>query len=183
MSNKTDQDAFVPFTTAERIQQLGEIDRNTASLLRSVSQAMQTLQKTKLENGNTTSADDMEQKNQDFQDTMNEFLRTLRSINVGMRRQILGLEEAHIITLDSKSSQNARDEGGEAQGASARNTSLRPDGDGKIGGIDVGWLNSRSDKVERDMEADLWTEAETYFRRLLEEGGSNGSVKKEEPMD
>lgn len=111
-----------------------------------------------------------------FQDSMNEFLRTLRTVNVGMKRQIWGLEEAHIISLDSKEPQNIRDEGGEAQGAGRRNGPIKPDGDGKIGGLDVGWLNSRSDKVERDMEADLWKEAESFLRRILERGDTDQTM-------
>ncbi|KAG4219139.1 hypothetical protein PC116_g32381 [Phytophthora cactorum] len=113
--------------------------------------------------------EDKGQESQVFQDSMNDFLRTLRTVNVGMKRQIWGLEEEHIISLESKDGPNIRDEGGEAQGAGNRNTPIKPDGDGKIGGLDVGWLNSRSDEVERGMETDLWAEAESFLRRLLEQ--------------
>ncbi|KAI1390519.1 mediator complex protein-domain-containing protein [Hypoxylon trugodes] len=168
MENTGEQAPFVPFTKAERIQQLGEIDRGIVSLLRSAGAAIQTLGTQQAQGEDTIMTEDKGQQSQVFQDSLNEFLRTLRTVNVGMKRQIWGLEEAHIISLD-KESQNVRDEGGESQGASHRNAPLKPDGDGKIGGLDVGWLNSRSDKVERDMEADLWKEAELYLRRLIEQ--------------
>ncbi|KAI0835864.1 mediator complex, subunit Med11 [Hypoxylon sp. FL0890] len=170
MENNGEQAEFVPFTKAERIQQLNEIDQNIIILLRSTARALETLGKQQAEGEDVIMTDDKNQQLQIFQDSMNEFLRTLRTINVGMKRQIWGLEEAHIISLD-KETQSIRDEGGEGQGVSRRNIPLKPDGDGKIGGLDVGWLNSRSDKVERDMEADLWAEAESFLRRVLEAGG------------
>ncbi|KAI2620955.1 mediator complex, subunit Med11 [Hypomontagnella submonticulosa] len=176
MENNGEQPEFVPFTKAERIQQLGEIDRNVVSLLRSTARAVQTLGKQQAQGEDAVMTESKDHQLQVFQDSMNEFLRTLRTVNVGMKRQIWGLEEAHIISLDSKEPQNIRDEGGEAQGAGRRNGPIKPDGDGKIGGLDVGWLNSRSDKVERDMEADLWKEAESFLRRILERGDTDQTM-------
>ncbi|KAI1090770.1 mediator complex, subunit Med11 [Rostrohypoxylon terebratum] len=170
MEGSGEQAPFVPFTKAERIQQLGEIDRNIVSLLRSTAQAVQTLGKQGVQDGDVSMADDKEQQAQVFRDSMNDFLRTLRTVNVGMKRQIWGLEEEGIISLD-KESQNVGSDGGEVLVTSNRNAPLKPDGDGKIGGLDVGWLNTRSNKVERDMEADLWKEADEFLRRVLHSGG------------
>lgn len=108
-------------------------------------------------------------------------------MDVHLKRQIWGLEEAGIISLKSSRDAAAADSGGpagagsSAAGAggaaaaatggsadaagSAVKTSLEPDAVGKIGGLDVGWLNARSNKVERDMEAELWT----GMRKHLEE--------------
>ncbi|KAI8959287.1 mediator complex, subunit Med11 [Daldinia sp. FL1419] len=166
------QSQFVPFTKAERIEQLGEIDRNILNLLRSTAQAIQTLgrQQSQLSQGeDTVMTGDKDQQSEIFQKSMNDFLRTLRTVNVGMKRQIWGLEEEHIISLENKDGHNIKDEGGEVQGASNRSMPIKPDGDGKIGGLDVGWLNSRSDEVEKGMEADLWAEAEAFFQRVLEQ--------------
>ncbi|KAI0139632.1 mediator complex, subunit Med11, partial [Hypoxylon sp. NC0597] len=171
MENNGEQAEFVPFTKAERLQQLGDIDRDVVTLLRSTAQAIQTLGKQHGQDEDVDMTDDKDQQSKVFQDSMNQFLRTLRAVNVGVKRQIWGLEEEHIITLDKEPQVIIRDEGGEAQGVSHRNGPLKPDGDGKIGGLDVGWLNSRSDKVERDMEADLWEQAESFLRRLLQAGG------------
>lgn len=103
---------------------------------------------------------------QQFKSSMDEFLQTLQQVNVGMKRQIWGLEEAGIISLGKKAANN-KDESSETQANNARNRLLEPDGSGKIGGLDVGWLNSRSNKVEKEMEADLWGEAEDILRRLI----------------
>ncbi|KAI1647404.1 mediator complex, subunit Med11 [Daldinia loculata] len=169
METDEQQPQFVPFTKAERIEQLGEIDRNIVSLLRSTAQAIQTLGRQQSQGEDTIMTGDKDQQSQVFQSSMNDFLRTLRTVNVGMKRQIWGLEEEHIVSLENKDGPNTRDEGGEAQGASNRNTPIKPDGDGKIGGLDVGWLNSRSDEVERGMETDLWAEAESFLQRILEQ--------------
>ncbi|KAI5865252.1 mediator complex, subunit Med11 [Durotheca rogersii] len=170
-----EQPPFVPFTTPERIQQLGAIDQGIVSLLRSTASALRTLGRTGARDGDIVMAD-KDRQSEVFQDSMNEFLKTLRSVNVGMKRQIWGLEEASIISLGGKDSQATKDEGGEAQGANNRAAPIEPDGDGKIGGLDVGWLKSRSDKVEREMEANLWNEAESFFQRLLQAGGGAGTT-------
>ncbi|KAI1463424.1 mediator complex, subunit Med11 [Daldinia caldariorum] len=169
METDEQQSQFVPFTKAERIEQLAEIDRNIVSLLRSTARAIQTLGKQQSQSKDAVMTDDKGQESQVFQDSMNDFLRALRTVNVGMKRQIWGLEEEHIISLENKDGPNIRDEAGEVQGVGNRNTPIQPDGDGKIGGLDVGWLNSRSDEVERGMETDLWAEAEAFLRRTIEQ--------------
>ncbi len=45
--------------------------------------------------------------------------------------------------------------------------------DGRMGKLDIGWLNSRSGRVGRDMEAELWGKARTFLEGL-ETGVSNG---------
>lgn len=44
----------------------------------------------------------------------------------------------------------------------------------KSGAIDVGWLNTRSNKVGRDMEAELWEKARNFLDDL--EAKSSGSL-------
>jgi hypothetical protein len=36
---------------------------------------------------------------------------------------------------------------------------------GNVGSLDVGWLNSRGSKVERDMEAELWGKAKDFLEK------------------
>ncbi|RYP70660.1 hypothetical protein DL769_004906 [Monosporascus sp. CRB-8-3] len=161
----SEQGSFVPFTKAERIQQLGEIDKDIVSLLRSAGQAVNALGKKEPQGGDTAMDYGNNQANV-FEDSMNDFMRTLRRVNVGIKRQILGLEEAGIITL-------RKDDGtaADSQGSASQQSRLEPDGDGKIGGLDPGWLNSRSNQVEREMEAELWGQADEFLRKLLEEKG------------
>ncbi|KAI1767926.1 mediator complex, subunit Med11 [Hypoxylon sp. FL1150] len=174
MENHSEEAPFVPLTKAERIQQLGEIDRNIVSLLRSTAEAVQTLgkQQAQPDDEDVAMADHKDHQVEVFKNSMNDFLRTLRAVNVGMKRQIWGLEEANIVTLDTNEPQGSEGEGNKTAGSGNR-FPLRPDGDGKVAGFDVGWLNSRSDKVEKDMESDLWTEAESFLQRLLQTGDTN----------
>ncbi|KAK6068225.1 hypothetical protein SCUP234_10213 [Seiridium cupressi] len=170
---------FVPFTTAERIQQLGEIDESIVGLLRTVGAAIQSLNKKDLNDGDAAmntgpgeaDSDDEDESGKDtaFKHHMNDFLRTLRSVNVRMKRQIWGLEEAGIIkSSDAPTGDAAADDGLKA---------LEPDGNGKIGGMDVGWLNSRSNKVERDMESELWDQAEAFLKERIKQGEAKISVE------
>ncbi|KAH7033080.1 mediator complex protein-domain-containing protein [Microdochium trichocladiopsis] len=164
-SGMDEEESFVPFTKAERIEQLGQIDKDIVSLLRSVGRAVGSLGKKEPQDGEEdTKMGDASDRARLFQDSMDEFIRTLRVVNTGMKRQIYGLEEANIVTL-------RKDDSDAQPGATSetRMTPLEPDGDGRIGGLDPGWLNSRSNKVERDMEAELWEQAEMMLRHMMED--------------
>lgn len=101
-----------------------------------------------------------------FKDATNAFLATLENIDDRLQQQIRDLKEAGIITLKDKD-RSARPAAG-----SVVPTSLEPNGVGMIGNLDVGWLNSRSNKVERDMEAELWTKARSHLDGLAGRGGA-----------
>lgn len=128
---------------------------------------------------NTISNLNPEERLATFKTSMNAFMSTLHSVDVRLKRQIWGLEEAGIITLKSAregagggADGSAAGGGSSAAGAAAVKTNLEPDGVGKVGGLDVGWLNARSSKVERDMEAELWT----GMRKHLESVGEGRIV-------
>jgi len=93
-----------------------------------------------------------------FQRSTNAFLATLHAIDARLNRQLFALEEADIISLTKP-----------------KGASLEPNGVGMIGGLDVGWLNSRSNKVEREMEAELWTKARKHFEMLGTTNRNNDS--------
>ena len=115
-----------------------------------------------------------------FEDAMNKFLSTLHSVDARLKRQILGLDEAGIISLPSNkdaAKDKPKDDDGPGAGAGPK-PALEPDGVGMVGDLDVGWLNSRSNQVEREMEAELWTKARKHLEALsgvagagLDQGG------------
>lgn len=115
-----------------------------------------------------------------FEDAMNKFLSTLHSVDARLKRQILGLDEAGIISLPSNkdaAKDKPKDEdaaGPVAAAAPGPKPALEPDGVGKVGDLDVGWLNSRSNQVEREMEAELWTKARRHLEALSGSGGVTG---------
>lgn len=110
-----------------------------------------------------------------FEDAMNKFLSTLHSVDARLKRQILGLDEAGIISLPSNkdaAKDKPKDDDGPATGPKP---ALEPDGVGMVGDLDVGWLNSRSNQVEREMEAELWTKARKHLETLS--GGAGAAVE------
>ncbi|KAF3770930.1 hypothetical protein M406DRAFT_248997 [Cryphonectria parasitica EP155] len=155
-----------PFTRAERMVQLAEIDRDIASLLELTGKAIQSLGKqrsTEPDQSPPTAQD----QTQAFQENMDKFLTTLHAVDVRMKRQIFGLEEAGILTLDKAKPKD--EEGGARQ-------SLEPNGLGMVGDLDVGWLNSRSTKVDREMEAELWTKTRQHLENITHASGAAGGA-------
>ncbi|PHH74807.1 hypothetical protein CDD82_4760 [Ophiocordyceps australis] len=146
-----DTQVHEPFTFEENIEQLNAIDSLIVQLMDHTATALGALT-----TPSSTSADQQpvelnaETQKEASHAATDKFLATLHSVDVGMKRQILALEEAGIVDLSSAPRQNT---GG------ASRPSLKPNGLGTVGNLDVGWLNSRSTRVERDMEAELWRDA------------------------
>lgn len=195
-------DVHKPFTKAERIDQLAEIDHDITLLLTHTGLAIQSLaqpvpgsddsDKDKAsQNGYRSESPpssplaelNPEERLAKFKTAMTSFMSTLHSVDVRLKRQIWALEEAGIVTLKgAKGDQvaetagttvggvgaaTAGGAGAAAEGAKGK-TSLEPNGVGKVGGLDVGWLNSRSNKVEREMESELWTNARNILEGITE---------------
>ncbi|KAG8158900.1 hypothetical protein KVR01_011343 [Diaporthe batatas] len=203
-------DIHAPFTRAERMQQLADIDRDIASLLDLTGTAIQSLGRQSLPPAPATNstgtgagagAPDQQQheaqsqsqpqpsaaeQTRQFEEAMNKFLSTLHSVDARLKRQILGLDEAGIISLpsnkdaaaakDGKAKDSEDGAGGASAAGPAPKPALEPDGVGKVGDLDVGWLNSRSNQVEREMEAELWTKARRHLETLSGGAGAAGDL-------
>lgn len=159
-----------PFTLEERVKQLCEIDTNIVQLMHHTSSAMSAL--------GAKQASDVtpEQQKQTFKSSMDSLLSTLHTVDVHMKRQIMGLEEAGIIKLRNDAEKGRQVVMNEDAKIVAR-PSLEPNGVGTIGNLDVGWLNSRNNKVERDMEAELWAKMRQFLEKYHEqekEGSGEG---------
>lgn len=109
-----------------------------------------------------------QERRQAFEAASNSYLRTLQSVDVRLRRQILGLEESDIIPADKvKTKIKGRPAGGPvAPGQASANKADEVTGDGGMGNLDIGWLNSRSGRVGRDMEAELWAKSRKFLEDL-----------------
>lgn len=84
-----------------------------------------------------------------------------------MQRQLLGLDEAKVSTTVAPV--GAKRDGGKVDGADP-GTGDNP--------LDVGWLNSRSQVVERIKEAETWAKAAKFVEQLDVDsfaGNSNGT--------
>lgn len=155
--------SFQPFTKAERIQQLNDIDKSITELLKSAGLALKALSASQY-----TPETPIDDRKQAFQSASESYFSTLQSLDVGLRRQILGLEESDILPADKAKKDKLVNEFGKT-GPEAQSTLA----DGGMGKLDIGWLNSRSGRVGRDMEAELWEKARTFLEGL-EKGASNG---------
>lgn len=151
-----------PFTIEENIEQLNSIDKRIAELMKHTSTALNSLTTPELDDapqdGEPKASLDAVAQKEAFKHATDSFVTTLHSVDVHMKRQIMALEEAGIVNL------TAQQAGGPKAGAKAE-PSLRPNGVGAVGNLDVGWLNSRSTRVERDMEAELWGEAKAMLEK------------------
>ncbi|CAL3964926.1 hypothetical protein PZA11_002187 [Diplocarpon coronariae] len=166
-SSQQDKSSSLPFTKAERIQQLNDIDKSITQLLQSAGLALQTLSATQSQREEPTSS-----RQKAFQEASDSYLTTLQKVDVVLRRNIWGLEEANIIKPEK-----VRKKGPQAvSGMSGR---AAPEADaatadvGSMGKLDIGWLNSRSGRVGRDMEAELWEKARVFLE-AREEAELNG---------
>ena len=97
-----------------------------------------------------------------------EYLFLLDSIRTRVRRQIMALEEAGIIGVESASrtgpsttqpraSLGLSQASGESRGVSEG---------GNLGNLDVSWLNARNDRIGDKKAADLRGEAEALVQRV-----------------
>ncbi|KAI5458518.1 mediator complex, subunit Med11 [Mariannaea sp. PMI_226] len=161
MGDDSEARNYDPFTVEENIDQLNEIDKCIVQLMSHTSTALNSLtlptnptSDSSIE-GAAPSLDAPSQK-EAFRTSTDSFLTTLHTIDVKIKRQIMALEEAGIVNLSNPQRQ---DPNGPSK------PSLKPNGVGAVGNLDVGWLNSRGTRVERDMEAELWSKAKDILAK------------------
>lgn len=102
-------------------------------------------------------------------------------VDVGLKRQIWALEEADIIPPEkAKAKQKEPVSFNKNMGGNKASQAAEPPPvEGGMGKLDIGWLNSRSGQVGRDMEAELWEKAKVF----LEGVDANGSGKRSDVDD
>ncbi|KAL4979433.1 mediator complex protein-domain-containing protein [Aspergillus desertorum] len=145
------------FTSADRIRQLNEIDKDVAKLIHSAGLAIQALTNARSNGFNDpaspASADNsLDSHKARFKEATSQYFALLSSIDVRLRRQVYALEEASILAPDSPS--RTADSGSGAAAGGASNP------------LDVSWLNSRKDTVGKEKEAELWAAARQFVQRI-----------------
>ncbi|KAL3454741.1 mediator complex protein-domain-containing protein [Aspergillus insuetus] len=154
------------FTSADRIRQLNEIDKDVAKLIHSAGLAIQALTNARSDDLSTadTSLDSHKAR---FKEATSQYFALLSSIDVRLRRQVYALEEASILAPDSSS--RSGDLAGAGAGASNVSNPL-----------DVSWLNSRKDTVGKEKEAELWAAAREFVQQMEQaQSGDKDRVKVE----
>ena len=132
----------------------------------------------------------IEQQKESFRAATAQYFSLLSSLGVRLQRQIKALGEAQIIAKEATSTATLRDKPtalaapslGPNIGAMPNPSLSKQSGGlkgsitgGGLGGLDIGWLNSRNDNVGKAKEAELWEEALRSVQRLEEENVSRKS--------
>ncbi|MCJ1394953.1 hypothetical protein MMC18_007834 [Xylographa bjoerkii] len=158
------------FTSADRINQLNQIDKDVTKLLHSAGLAVKALTGQASLDAEENSAS-IEQQKSSFTAATSQYFSLLSSIDVRLRRQVYALEEADIIPAEAatKESQGSQSISGNPSQATKDRASAQSSG---LGNLDIGWLNSRNDNVGNEMEAELWEQA----RDLVEEIRTAGLI-------
>ncbi|KAI4260078.1 MAG: hypothetical protein LQ352_000457 [Teloschistes flavicans] len=163
----------------EKIAQLNDIDQDVAQLLHSAGLAIKTLTSSTLGTGENSEAldQDIGQRKDRFSAASSQYFSLLSSIDVRLRRQISALETAQIIaseasTKETQSNPDAATPLMRMLGGSPSHSlgsSKDPTTNGGLGNLDVSWLNSRNNKVEKDMQAELWEGAHKLVQKTVED--------------
>lgn len=167
--------------------------KDVAKLLHSAGLAVKALTKTQEspnESGSPPAS--LEGHKAAFTSAASQYFSLLSSIDVRLRRQIYALEEAEILAAEPPAKENSAAPAshgifGEAVGTTAlpqatsqttsKNASTTAS---NLGNLDVGWLNSRNDKVGKQMEAELWARARDFVERLESEQAGKNTVPEQE---
>ena len=125
----------------------------------------------------STVSSTINQQKQNFKEAASQYFSLLSAIDVRLRRQIYALEEAEIIPAEAPPKEQSNSlnvpsafaafGNGSAPSTTKQMAPSKTVGSGGgLGSLDVGWLNSRNDKVGREMEAELWAEAQQFIETL-----------------
>jgi hypothetical protein len=119
-----------------------------------------------------------------FEASSSAYIKTLQSVNVGLNRSIWALEEADIIPAERAKPRvvavrKAADGGSmpmaRMEVKNSKTSSAAQHVEGGMGKLDIGWLNSRSGRVDRDMEAELWEKARIFLEDTQSVGNNGAS--------
>ncbi|KAF2166275.1 hypothetical protein M409DRAFT_66744 [Zasmidium cellare ATCC 36951] len=166
-------------TPAERIRELSAINTDVAVMLTSAGQAINALtnRPARAADGDAQMTDDasstMDAHKKAFTENTEAYFINVQAVFARLRRQAYALEEAGIIDSDDSALATTvpRSTTGPVEPQARGTPPLAPKQEpvrivnGGLGKFDVGWLNSRGNKVGEEKEAELIQEA----KELLEE--------------
>jgi len=173
-------------STADRIRELTDINSDVASMLSAVGQAINALTNRPL---NATSDDDndtnmedtrepatLEARKEAFQRHTNDFYDNIHAVTARLRRQAYALEEAGIITPEAATISSITVKAAKPPpvqpGRAPQQIEQQPERitNGGLGKQDIGWLNSRGNRVGADKEKELVEDARKLLQEVLEDG-------------
>jgi len=173
-----------PVTSGDRIRELLEIDSDVASMLQAAGQAVNALTNrpldaTSVEDGDTEmtngrAAATLDTRKQVFEQQSNQYYILLQAVIARLRRQAYALEEAGIISADANTISNISVKKPRAPtgppGPGQPKQEVERLTNGGLGNHDIGWLNSRGNKVGADKEKELVEDAKKLLQDVLAQG-------------
>ncbi|KAJ5486652.1 hypothetical protein N7530_000952 [Penicillium desertorum] len=165
------------FSSADRIRQLNEMDKDVTKLLHSAGLAIQALTNAKPDPSSVASDGSLESHKMRFKEASAKYFALLSSADVTLRRQVYSLEESSLV--------------GPEKGPRAGDTKVGARNEGVAGAksrapnsLDISRLNSRKDTVGKDKEAELWAAAREFVEQLQNPSeASKDSRPANEPED
>lgn len=153
--------------------------QSITELLRSAGLAIKTLTNAQNESSVIQTPPSAGARKELFAFSANRFISTLQSIDIQLQRSIIGLEEAEITVPGRAKKDVKQDVSGGAGGGNQR----RPPEELGLSNLDVGWFNSRSGCVGREMEAELWAKAKILLDELNDEDSRLKSTEEDAHND
>ncbi|KAJ5807909.1 hypothetical protein N7474_009178 [Penicillium riverlandense] len=171
------------FTSADRIRQLNEVDKDVAELIHSAGLAIQALTNAEPDASNPSAAvpdGSLESHKTQFKEATARYFALLSSIDVRLRRQVYALEEADVLAPEPAARAGDTTSAGAGAGTGVGATATAT-GDGEGDPLDISWLNSRKDTVGMDKEAELWAAASELVQKTDQVEAPSGDSSKPEP--
>jgi hypothetical protein len=155
------------FTPLDRIRELNSINDEYAGLLQHAGRALKALSHEAPSPEAIEKDRELNARKLAFDESTRAFLTTLQSANAKLKRQAYALEEAGIIAAEPPAGLGsaAQTRGGAVGGNARQPEQITGAG---VGTLDMGWLNSRGNKVGTEKEAELMEEAKKLVEDVLE---------------
>lgn len=173
--------ASLEFTSEERIRELSAINAQVAEMIKQAGHAVNALTNRPLskdedEDGDEEMVDEQQSvsasdRQEAFKKHTTAFYTGVQAVTARLRRNVYGLEEAGIIidetSIPKVSEPSSRQMPGQPAGRPPKEEAPRIT-NGGMGNLDVGWLNSKGNKVGAEKENELMEEAKELLESELE---------------
>ena len=170
--------ASLDISPASRIRELSAINADIPAMLEAAGKAINAITNKPLVNSEDADMEvaaeeggkvaTIEERREVFEEHAKTYYTTLQAIVARLRRQAYALEEAGIIPAEAHTTLSSNAQRGQPGAAAAKESERITNGG--LGNLDVGWLNSRGNKVGAVKESELVEEA----KKLLEETLARG---------
>lgn len=175
-------------SSADRIRELTDVNSDVASMLSAAGQAINALTNrplnatTDVDNDTNMEASQepatLDARKQAFEQNSKDFYSNLQAVVAKLRRQTYALEEAGIITPEAatlasisvQASKPPPNQPGRPPQKGDQQSDRERITNGGMGNQDIGWLNSRGNRVGADKEKELVEDAKKLLDDVLVEG-------------